>query len=253
MAGKGFVFLESYYEAAKDLPDKQRLALYDAIIKYALKSEEAKLAGITKSLFVLIQPVIDKSAKRAKAGRKGGVSKNNICSADDDKKTVSKTQAKSEKSVSKTEANKKQNASDYIMALYPTDKEDLSPTEIVDKDPATQEDNDFASQKEKDYDPPPKSPQGDLQGELSKSSLSDNVKSALSEWLDYKRERKEKYTLTGWKKLLTITAQQIENHPESDVIALIEESMANGWQGIIWDKLGRKSTQNPPESRWDYL
>lgn len=59
-------------------------------------------------------------------------------------------------------ANAKQNASDYIMDHYPTDNEDLSPTEIVDKDPATQEDDDFATQKEKDYDPPPKSPQGDL-------------------------------------------------------------------------------------------
>lgn len=106
--------------------------------------------------------------------------------------------------------------------------------------------------KEKEKITPLKSPQGDLQGELSKSSLSDDVKSALSEWLDYKQERKEKYTLTGWKKLLTITARQIENHRESDVIALIEESMANNWQGIAWDRLSKKKNQQT-ESRWQTL
>ena len=106
--------------------------------------------------------------------------------------------------------------------------------------------------KEKEKIIPPKSPQGDLQGELSKSSLSDDVKSALSEWLDYKRERKEKYTPTGWEKLLTITARQIENHRESDVIALIEESMANNWQGIAWDRLSKKKNQQT-ESRWQTL
>ena len=117
------------------------------------------------------------------------------------------------------------------------------------KDKDKEEDKDKDKEKEKII--PPKSPQGDLQGELSKSSLSDDVKSALSEWLDYKRERKEKYTLTGWKKLLTITARQIENHRESDVIALIEESMANGWQGIIWDRLKRGERQNRTDTAPD--
>ena len=242
MAGKGFVFLESYYEAAKDLPDKQRLALYDAIIKYALKSEEAKLAGITKSLFVLIQPVIDKSAKRAKAGRKGGVSKNGICPADDDKKMVSKTQA-----------NAKQSTSDYIKDHYPTDNEDLSPTEIVDKDPATQEDDDFASQKEKDYDPPPKSPQGDLlRGGARNSSQEIEIELLLNtgEIYPISREKadrwRELYPAVDVSQELRNMAAWLESNPAKRKTKSGILRFCNGWLAREQDK-GRRFP--PPVQR----
>lgn len=253
MAGKGFVFLESYYAAAKDLPDKQRLALYDAIIKYALKNEEAKLAGITKSLFVLIQPVIDKSAKRAKAGRKGGTSKNGVCYADDDKKTVSKTQAKPENLVSKTEANVKQNASDYIMDHYPTDNEDLSPTEIVDKDPATQEDDDFATQKEKDYDPPPKSPQGDLlRGGARNSSQEVEIELLLNtgEMYPVSREKtdrwRELYPAVDVSQELRNMAAWLESNPTKCKTKSGILRFCNGWLAREQDK-GRRFP--PPAQR----
>lgn len=253
MAGKGFVFLESYYEAAKDLSDKHRLALYDAIIKYALKNEEAKLTGVTKSLFVLIQPVIDKSAKRARAGRKGGASKNGVCSADDDKKTVSKTQTKPENLVSKTEANVKQNASDYIMDHYPTDNEDLSPTEIVDKDPATQEDDDFATQKEKDYDPPPKSPQGDLlRGGARNSSQEVEIELLLNtgEMYPVSREKadrwRELYPAVDVSQELRNMAAWLESNPTKCKTKSGILRFCNGWLAREQDK-GRRFP--PPAQR----
>jgi len=35
-----FNFFRSYYDVAKELSDRQRLALYDAIIKFALNGDE---------------------------------------------------------------------------------------------------------------------------------------------------------------------------------------------------------------------
>lgn len=257
MAGKGFVFLESYYEAAKDLPDKQRLALYDAIIKYALKNEEAKLAGITKSLFVLIQPVIDKSAKRAKAGSKGGASKKDICLPEieqkNSKQTASKTQAKFENSLSKTEANVKQSTSDYIKDHYPTDNEDLSPTEIVDKDPATQEDDDFATQKEKDYDPPPKSPQGDLlRGGARNSSQEVEIELLLNtgEMYPVSREKadrwRELYPAVDVSQELRNMAAWLESNPTKCKTKSGILRFCNGWLAREQDK-GRRFP--PPAQR----
>ena len=68
----GFTFWRSFYEAAKELPDDQRLAFYDAIIKFGIDGMETELTGVPKSLFILIRPVLNKGKSRAKSGAKGG-------------------------------------------------------------------------------------------------------------------------------------------------------------------------------------
>lgn len=72
----GFVFLASYYHALKELPDGDRLSLYDAIACYGVTGREPELCGIQKAFFSLIKPNIDSSGKKYAAsvenGRKGG-------------------------------------------------------------------------------------------------------------------------------------------------------------------------------------
>ena len=62
----------------------------------------------------------------------------------------------------------------------------------------------------------------------------------MGEWITYKMERKEPYKEQGMKSLL----RQIENNQlqygEKAVCDLIDESMANGWKGIIFDRLKQK-------------
>ena len=66
----------------------------------------------------------------------------------------------------------------------------------------------------------------------------------LREWLKYKTERKETYKEQGMKALL----RQIENsqitYGEQAVCNLIDDSMSNGWKGIIFDRLKQRSPQN---------
>ena len=64
------------------------------------------------------------------------------------------------------------------------------------------------------------------------------VREALAEWLTYKRERGESYKPTGLRAILTETENKIDRYGENAVIAVIRQSIANGWKGIIWDKLG---------------
>lgn len=76
--GAGFVFLPSYYDALRELPDEQRLMMYDAILDYAFQGgkEPDNLPPILNGYFVLLRPNIDNSIKRYSAsvenGKKGG-------------------------------------------------------------------------------------------------------------------------------------------------------------------------------------
>ena len=67
-----FVFYGSFYEALQDLKDKDRLKVYDAICELALRGNETKLAGIQKTIFILIKPQILANTKRYLDGKKGG-------------------------------------------------------------------------------------------------------------------------------------------------------------------------------------
>lgn len=72
---------------------------------------------------------------------------------------------------------------------------------------------------------------------LPNYNLSESLKQKLGEWLTYKAERNEQYKEQGLKSLL----RQVENNQlaygEQAVCALIDESMANMWKGIIFDRL----------------
>lgn len=77
MENKAFLFYISFYEAIKELPEKDRLKLYEAIAEYGLFGELKKpLSGISKACFALIKPQIDANEKRRNGGKKGGRPKN---------------------------------------------------------------------------------------------------------------------------------------------------------------------------------
>ncbi len=68
-------------------------------------------------------------------------------------------------------------------------------------------------------------------------SFSEFLIEKIREWITYKTERREAYKEQGLKTLL----RQIENNAftygDQAVCGLIDDSMANGWKGIIFDRL----------------
>ena len=78
--------------------------------------------------------------------------------------------------------------------------------------------------------------------------IPDSLITKLTEWIRYKTERKEGYKEQGLKALL----RQIENNQltygEKAVCSLIDESMANGWKGIIFEKLKKENTAPQPKA-----
>lgn len=77
--------------------------------------------------------------------------------------------------------------------------------------------------------------------DFSNHDFSDSAQTKITEWLTYKKERREPYKPTGLNNLLTQIENNISTHGEQRVIDLISECMAAGYKGIIWDKL--KKTQ----------
>lgn len=69
---ESFVFYKSFFEALKDLKEKDRLKVYDAICELALNGNEQKLIGLPKTIFTLIKPQILANTKRYENGKKGG-------------------------------------------------------------------------------------------------------------------------------------------------------------------------------------
>jgi len=71
-------------------------------------------------------------------------------------------------------------------------------------------------------------------------ALSPEVRDKMSEWITYKMERREQYKEQGMKTLL----RQIENNAikygSQAICELVDESMASGWKGIIFDRLKNK-------------
>lgn len=72
--------------------------------------------------------------------------------------------------------------------------------------------------------------------------FSDAMADELEKWLAYKREKKQHYKPTGLQAFMSRVKKQVGEYGETAVIELVEECMANNWQGIIWDKLAGSST-----------
>lgn len=85
-------------------------------------------------------------------------------------------------------------------------------------------------EKEKDYISPPVSPPfSDLR-----------LQEAFDRWLRYKEERKEKYTPVGLQSLITQISKKAEQYGAVAVSNLIDDCMAAGWKGIIFDRLEKQ-------------
>ena len=63
MRRKGFNFYRSYFDVAMELPDKDRLAFYDALSKRQFLGEEPTLTGMAKLAYISQKYVIDAQVK----------------------------------------------------------------------------------------------------------------------------------------------------------------------------------------------
>ena len=98
-----FKFFRSYFEAAKDLGDKEMQADFlMAVCDYALNGKEPGLSGVPNALFRLVKPNLDKSNNLSENGKAGGKQTPSKPGADD-KQTASESEANSKQTPSKSQ------------------------------------------------------------------------------------------------------------------------------------------------------
>ena len=67
--------------------------------------------------------------------------------------------------------------------------------------------------------------------------LGNELDSVLSDWLSYKKEKRQPCTPTELNCLLTQMRDQAKAYGDKAVVDLVRLCMSNGWQGIAWEKL----------------
>lgn len=220
-----FTFYDSFYRALSRIRKKaDRADAYDAIVAYALMNEEPdmdKLSDAAAIAFEVIRPNLDAARKKAASGKQGGKSKK-------------QSESKPEANASKAEANGKQ------------EKEQVK---------------EQVKEKEQDkeqmlYTPLP--PNGENapaeQPEVDLSVLSPTMQAKLNQWLAYKKERRESYKPTGLQALVTRIRSAADNYGDTAVCELIDDSMSSGYQGILFDRLQRKTpAQHRRQTKADEL
>jgi len=104
---EGTIFYKSFYDAIKNLPDKERLEVYDAIFLYDFSNKLTELNGIPSAIFTLIKPQLDANKKRYKSGSKGGRPQNsNSSKAIQYNQNITKTEPNDNQELTKEEPNK---------------------------------------------------------------------------------------------------------------------------------------------------
>jgi hypothetical protein len=81
---------------------------------------------------------------------------------------------------------------------------------------------------------------------ITEFNISNYLLDGINTWLKYKKERRFTYKESGLRTLVKTIKIKADEYGEQAVIAIIDESIGNGYQGITWDRI--KKVQ-PPKSR----
>lgn len=80
-------------------------------------------------------------------------------------------------------------------------------------------------------------------------TFSGELLSAVTSWLKYKQEKRQSYEEEGLRNLVSQIRNNAEKYGESAVAEVIRTSMASGYQGIVFDRLGKNKQQQIPQQR----
>lgn len=106
--------------------------------------------------------------------------------------------------------------------------------------------------KSEDSSPKDKEKQEYTREEFEKdlSVLSEKTSKVVVSWMKYKKEEWRKpYKRLGAKSLITQVKNHVDKYGEDAVIQAIRNSMANGYQGITFDSIGKNFAKKAPDSR----
>lgn len=198
-----FTIFKNTYKLLRHLPEKNKTELYDAMFDYMFEGIEPSFNDeLSDGIWVNLKMILDNTKSRILNGKKGG-----------------RNSGTNELGYENQEPNPEPN-------MEPNHKPNYEP-----KVEANHKAN----------------PQANTVFLISNFFISnfnyldisnkEKLKNKILEWNQYKIEKKKKYTETGITNLLKQIDKYTEKYGVEIMIDLIDECMANNYQGIIFDKL----------------
>ena len=249
---KGVLIQASFYEAMQVLPDRERLQLYDGICAYTLEGIlPENLSPVAMSMFILMKPNIDSSAKKYSAsvtnGKKGGRKAQNQNENQEEKPSENQNANQQQKPSENQSANQKEKPSENQSADQkekPSENHDYDLD--LDSDLDLDLDYDLDSDSEKDFlptaDEPPVSPPkkkgikhkyGEYKNVLLSEEELERLQGELPDWRnmierlsEYIASSGKKYkshyaTLRSWNRREPKSNKPPQAYPEDDLSGIL--------------------------------
>ena len=249
---KGVLIQASFYEAMQVLPDRERLQLYDGICAYTLEGIlPENLSPVAMSMFILMKPNIDSSAKKYSAsvtnGKKGGRKAQNQNENQEEKPSENQSANQQQKPSENQSANQKDKPSENQSADQkekPSENHDYDLDLDLDSDLDLDYDSD--SDSEKDFlptaDEPPVSPPkkkgikhkyGEYKNVLLSEEELEKLQEELPDWRnmierlsEYIASSGKKYkshyaTLRSWHRREPKSSKPPQAYPEDDLSGIL--------------------------------
>ena len=249
---KGVLIQASFYEAMQVLPDRERLQLYDGICAYTLEGIlPENLSPVAMSMFILMKPNIDSSAKKYSAsvtnGKKGGRKAQNQNENQEEKPSENQSANQQQKPSENQSANQKDKPSENQSADQkekPSENHDYDLDLDLDSDLDLDYDSD--SDSEKDFlptaDEPPVSPPkkkgikhkyGEYKNVLLSEEELEKLQEELPDWRnmierlsEYIASSGKKYkshyaTLRSWNRREPKSNKPPQVYPEDDLSGIL--------------------------------
>ena len=226
MEREQFTFYVSFARAGRRIKKvAERCAFYDAVIDYALDGKLPDLDSVPESVGMameLVLPVLTSSRNKA-ANR---INKTKQTGTNENKPEQTKNKSLGEQTANEKEKEKEGEREEE------REKENecsISPPTPSSPAPAAK----------------PKTATG-LAEEII-AGWSEPLQQAFRDWLAYKREKKQTYKEVGLRALLNQVRKNADESGDAAVIEAIHNSMASGYQGIIFDRLKAAPAQRNPK------
>ena len=233
---QSFTFYLSFYKSIKELKNRDRLAIYDAIVEYSLLGKEPYgLSPITQLVWNLVVPILSKSRTNFL----------NACKTPHPTKQQASEVQKEEPLAPSEEVSDK---GSEMVSTYTDTETDTDTKTNTDKD--TNRDTNTESvtgiqSQEQTAEPSPKQRSGkrrdsqpsksarELMDEYLLKIRSDTMRAAIGEWFEYKQERGEAYRTLRSMQLFCVKLKELADGNEYRAQKILQNSMANNWSGIF--------------------
>ena len=206
MAKEYFCCYHSYLEAMEQLNDAERGRLFTACLMYSKLGEAPELRGNERFIWPAFRSQIDRdNANYAERCRK---------------------------------------QSENVKKRW--ERADTNDTTVYHRIPpytndTKEKEKEKEKTKEKEKESNNKAPTPDAQAELAR--LPEGLRPVMGQWLEYKQQRREKYTPVGLKSLISETINNANLYGVGAVEQVVTSSMASGYKGIVFDRLRQNSPQ----------